>query len=213
MFKKKFLIGIFAVSFFAANSQSDPFTGSEKIVKKKYDFSNFDKISIMDIDGVTEIEVGKPFSIETSIREKYLPIFEVNESNRVLTVVFTYTKNNNKYINDPKIKVKISCPSLDSLWKMGNNSISVSVDNQSKFFMSNEGNGSATLKGLVKQLSLKNDGNGQINAKNLSADTVFVKSFGNGNVIVNSKNKVEFERNGNGQIIRIGRGLLTEVKK
>jgi Putative auto-transporter adhesin, head GIN domain len=208
MFKKILLILFFALSFFAANSQSDPFTGSEKIVEKKYDFSNFDKISILDLDGVTEIKVGKPFSIETSIKEKYLPILEVKENNRELTIVFKYTKDNNKYIQDPNIKVKISCPNLDSLYKRGNSGILVSGANQSTFFMSNEGNGSATLKGLVKQLSLKNDGNGKINAKNLVADTVFVESFGNGDVIINAKNRVDGERNGNGKIIQNGKAVM-----
>ena len=79
MIQKNLLVWIFALSLFSANGQQNPFVGSEKMVSKNYDFSNFDKISILDLDGVTEIEVGKPFSVETKIKDKYTSILEVTK--------------------------------------------------------------------------------------------------------------------------------------
>ncbi len=212
MIQKNLLVWIFALSLFSANGQQNPFVGSEKMVSQNYDFTNFDKISILDLDGVTEIEVGKPFSVETKIKDKYTSILEVTEMNGELTIVFKYTKDNNKYIENPNIKVKITCPSLANLYKRGNSNVSVSISNKSAFTVINEGNGSAILKGFVKQLSLKNDGNGRIDAKKLLADTVFVNSFGNGDIIVNAKDELKGERNGNGKIIQNGKAVMMDKR-
>lgn len=209
----KVLIFIFTLLSSSVKCQTNPFTGSEKIKLQKYDYSNFDKISILDLDGITEIEVGKPFSVQTSIKDKYSQILEVKQNGRELVVVFRYTKDNNKYIKAPNIKVKISCPSLDSLYKRGNSEILVLMSSQKSVCVTNEGNGSATLKGFVERLSLKNDGNGELNARYLSADSVFVKSFGNGDIIVNAKNGLRAERNGNGQIKQTGNAKMNEIKQ
>lgn len=213
MIRHKLLMFLFILSSYALQSQTDPFTGSENIKVQNYDFSNFDKISILDLDGITEIEVGKPFSVQTSIKEKYSPILEVTENGRELIIIFKYTKDNNKYIEKPNIKVKISCPSLESLYKQGNSAVFVSIYNQKSLSITNEGNGSATLKGSVEQIRLQNNGNGKLNAKRLSADTVIVSSFGNGDVIVNAKNKLTVERNGNGEVLQTGDAKLNETTK
>ena len=206
------LICLFILLSFSLQGQTDPFTGSENTKTQNYDYTNFDRISILDLDGITEIEVGKPFSVQTSIKDKYSQILEVKENGRELVIIFKYTKDNNKYIKKPNIKVKISCPSLDSLYKRGNSEIFVSIYSQKSLSMTNEGNGSATLKGFVEQTNLKNDGNGKLNARYLSSDTVQVKSFGNGDIVVNAKNKLEGERNGNGKIIQTGNAKLNETK-
>lgn len=207
------LICLFTLFSFSVQCQTDPFTGSENIKTQNYEFSNFDKISILDLDGITEIEVGKPFSVQTSIKGKYSKILELKENGRELVVIFKYTKDNNKYIKKPNITVKISCPSLDSLYKRGNSEIFVSIYSQKSLSMTNEGNGSATLKGVVQQINLKNDGNGKLDAKYLSSDTAQVKSFGNGDIVVNAKNKLDGERNGNGRIIQTGNAKLNETKQ
>jgi hypothetical protein len=198
---------------FSVQGQDNPFTGSDNELIQNYNLSDFDRISILDLDGVTEIEVGKPFSVQTSIKDKYSPILEVRKNGRELIVTFKYTRENNKYIENPNIKVKISCPRLDSLYKRGNSDIIVSVSDQKFLAMSNEGNGSALLTGAVEQLSLRNDGNGRINATNLSADAVFVSSFGNGDLVLNAKHKLQVERNGNGRVIQTGNAKMDEIKR
>lgn len=210
---QRFLFFLFILNSFSVLSQGNPFTGSENIKTQNYDFSNFDKISILDLDGITEIEVGKAFSVQTSIKDKYSQILEVKKNGRELIIMFKYTKDNNKYIKKPNIKVKISCPSLDSLYKRGNSDVFVLVSNQKLLFMANEGNGSATLKGFVQQMSLINDGNGKINASYLLADVIFIKSFGNGDVVVNAKNRLDAYRNGNGKIIQEGNAKLNEIRQ
>lgn len=188
--------------------QTNPFTESEKIISKSYNYINFDKISLLDIDGSTEIEVGDSFKIEIKIREKYLPILLVSENNNELEIKFNYTKENNKYISDPRIRIKITCPKLETLYKQGNSSVDVILGNQNKFFMYNEGNGSATLKGIVKDLSIKNEGNGKTDADRLLAENVNVASYGNGDVFINGNLNATGKRYGNGKIIQKGNAIL-----
>ena len=188
--------------------QTDPFTGSENIIKKSYAYENFSKISLLDIDGATEVEIGDSFKIEINIREKYLPILFVSENNNELQIKFNYTRENNKYISDPRISIKITCPKLEDLYKQGNSSVSINLKNQSKFFLYNEGNGSATLNGIVNELSIKNDGNGKTDAGGLFAKIVTVDAYGNGNVIINASRKATGKRNGNGIIVQKGKAII-----
>lgn len=189
-------------------SQADPFTGSSKVVKRYFDYKNFSKISLIDVDGEIEIEIADSFRIELNIREKYLPILLVKENNNQLEMKFNYTKENNKYISDPQIRIKISCPNLEELYKIGNGSVMVNLKNQKAFSNYNEGNGNAILKGKVENLSIENIGNGQTDAKRLEAEFVKVSSSGNGNVIINANKNAEGKRNGNGMIIQKGVAIL-----
>ncbi|USQ03042.1 GIN domain-containing protein [Aquirufa antheringensis] len=204
----KLLLALFLAVTTASLGQSDPFTGSEKSTKTLYDFSNFSKISLLDIDGNTEIAVGDSFKIEINMREKYLPILFVTEKNNELQIKFNYTRENNKYIFDPRIRIKITCPKLTEVYKQGNSSVGVRLQNQSSFFLSNEGNGSATLKGKVGDLKIKNDGNGKTDASKLVAKNVMVDSYGNGNVLINAIEKATGRRNGNGLILQKGEAIL-----
>jgi hypothetical protein len=191
-------------------SQTDPFSDSNKVVKKYYDYKNFSKVSLIEIDGEIEIEVGagESFKIELSIREKYLPILLVNENNKHLELKFNYTKDNNKYITDPQIKIKISCPNLEEVIKFGNGSVRVNLENQNLFSIYNEGNGNAKLKGKVNELSIVNTGNGATDAKRVDAEYVKVRSSGNGNVIIHATKNATGNRSGNGQIIQKGNAIL-----
>lgn len=198
------LLGMTTVSL----GQADPFTGSEKISKKQYDFTHFTKISLLDIDGETEITTGDSFKIEIKMREKYLPILFVSENNNELQIKFNYTRENNKYIFDPRIRIKITCPSLTEVYKQGNSSLRLHVKNQSAFFLSNEGNGSATLKGKLEDLKIKNEGNGKTDARKLVAKNVQVESYGNGNVLIQATENASGKRNGNGLIIQEGKAPL-----
>jgi hypothetical protein len=205
-------INLFLVLFLAITTaslgQSDPFTRSEKSTKKVYDFTHFSKISLIEIDGSTEIETGDSFKIEIKMREKYLPILFVTEKNDELQIKFNYTRENNKYIFDPRIRIKITCPNLQEVYKQGNSTVRIHLKNQSRFILFNEGNGSATLSGKVEELILKNGGNGKTDAGFLIAKNVQVESFGNGNILINAREKAKGKRNGNGMILQKGEAVL-----
>jgi hypothetical protein len=191
-------------------SAQDPFMGSEKIITRTYAFSDFSRISLFDLDGSTEIETGKTYSVTVSIREKYSSILTVNQFDGMLTIAFNYTKDNNKYINDPQIRVKITCPGLDSLFKSGNSGVAVNLFPQDFFFLSNEGNGPAAACGKVNELRLINEGNGTLNAEGMLAKTVYATLTGNGNIYIHAQERAEVQRNGNGRIVQMGEAVLEE---
>lgn len=203
---KKFLI-ILMVSIgavFTSQCQSNPFSGSSRLIKKEYGFKSFSKLSLINIDGEIEVITGDSFKVEVKIREKYLSILTLEERDNQLEVKFNYTKDNNKYINDPRIKIRITCPSLVFIDKKGNADASVFLRNGSEFTARNEGNGSLTLKGSIDELTLFNDGNGTLDASDLKAKSVAAVSFGNGNILVRASDFLIQERNGNGRIIQKG---------
>lgn len=200
------LLLILSLPFFA----QDPFMGSEKIITRTYAFSDFNRISLLDLDGSTEIETGKTYSVTVSIREKYSSILTVNQFDGMLTIAFNYTKDNNKYISDPQIRVKITCPGLDSLFKRGNSGVAVNLFPQDFFFLSNEGNGPASACGKVNELRLINEGNGTLNAEGMLAKTVYATLTGNGNIYIHAQERAEVQRNGNGRIVQMGEAILEE---
>ncbi len=206
--KIKLMLFLVAIITTKSVCQTNPFNESEKIIKTEYNYKNFDKISLLDIDGSTEIVVGDSFKIEIKIREKYLPILLVNENNNELQIKFNYTKENNKYISDPRIRIKITCPKLETLYKQGNSSVALNLGNLNTFFMHNEGNGSTILKGSVKELNIKNDGNGKTDADRVDAENINVESYGNGDVLINGNLNAIGKRYGNGKIIQKGNATL-----
>lgn len=202
------LTSIFLATSFYAFAQGDPFSGSSRIIKKKLDLRDFNKISLLDLDGKTKVVVGDSFKVEIQIREKYLPILLISQNKEKLEFRLNYTSENNKYIEDPKINILITCPELVELNKKGNSSVSVKLKVQNEFYISNEGNGNAELKGIVENLKIKNDGNGSFLGSRTLSKNLTVESYGNGNVVVNSWGSAKGIRHGNGKIIQRGKAIL-----
>ena len=195
------------LSFAATTSfaQSNPFTGSEKPVTKTYSNTGFTKIKLLDVDGAVEIETGKPFSIAVEMKEKYFIIFDVIQKSEELTLKFNYTKDNNKYITNPQIKVKITCPSLVDLFKQGNGTIALFLKSESDFSFVNDGNGAAVVKGTAQKVRLQCTGNGGINAQELLVSNAFVEINGNGGVSINASETLSVHRTGNGKLVQKGK--------
>jgi hypothetical protein len=185
-------------------AQRGPLRGSGVVVNKTYDFKNYNKIEIADMDGSAEIEVGKPFSIMIAIDDNLENLLEVIESNMELKISLTGNRNNKKYIENTKIKIKITVPSLTSYFQDGNNGAEITGIASYDFETKVKGNGSVTLAGKVNNLNLLCTGNGTINAKNLNSKNANAISRGNGNVYVNATNGFTGNTQGNGNIINIG---------
>ena len=113
--------------------------GSGKTITKTYDYKNFDKVQFNDLDGKLEIEVGKPFSISITIDdnlEKLLSVLE-DSAEKTLTVSLKRNRNNKMYIEDTKIKVKITMPFLMEVSNNGNSGLSVTNINAENFKSTN----------------------------------------------------------------------------
>jgi hypothetical protein len=181
--------------------------GSGKTVTKTYDYQNFNKVNFDDLDGKLEIEVGKPFSISITIDdnlEKLLSVLEAS-AEKTLTVSLKGNRNNKMYIEDTKIKVKITMPFLMEVSNNGNSGLSVTTINAENFKSNNPVNGSTTLSGIVDNLEISCRGNGNLYAEKLSAKNAVVICRGNGNAKLNVSTSIIGTVSGNGNIINYGK--------
>jgi Putative auto-transporter adhesin, head GIN domain len=176
--------------------------GSGKTVTKTYDYQNFDKVNFNDLDGKLEIEVGKPFSISITIDDNLINLLTLveNTENKLLTISLKGNQNNKMYIEDTKIKVKITMPFLVEVSNNGNSGLTVTNINSKNFKSENPVNGSTTLFGIVDNLEVICRGNGNLNATKLITKTAKITCRGNGNAKVNAKIITETNRSGNGNI-------------
>ena len=200
--KNSILLFALLLTNFATFSQ---LRGSGRTISKTYDYQNFDKVNFNDLDGNLEIEVGKPFSISITIDDNLSNLLDLvqNSNSKTLTISLKGNRNNNMYIEDTKIKVKITMPYLVEVNNNGNSGLTVNNINSKNFKSSNPVNGSTTLTGIVDNLEVVCRGNGNLNAEKLIAKNAKITCRGNGNAIINAKTITESNRSGNGNIQNI----------
>jgi Putative auto-transporter adhesin, head GIN domain len=181
--------------------------GSGKTVTKTYGFKDFDKIYFEDLDGKIEVEIGKTWSISVTIDDNLLPLlsFKSNQSDKELTIYFKGNSNNNLYIEDTNVKIKVTMPEVAAIVHDGNSKLTVLNVKGSYFKIENSSNATSTISGIVANLEVKNTGNGNVFAENLIAKTAKVKSTGNGNAKVNVADSIEAVAKGNGSVFNKGK--------
>jgi len=184
--------------------------GSGRTMIKSYDYTNFDKVYFDDLDGKLEIEIGKPYSISVTIDDNLLPLlaFEKNEKANELKVYFKGNTNNNLYIEDTHLKIKITTPTALAVRHNGNSGLIVKGITGSAFEFENKGNASTNLIGTVTNLQIKNSGNGNVYADTLTASNATIKCTGNGNVDANVSEQISARASGNCSIRNKGKALF-----
>jgi hypothetical protein len=98
-------------------------------------------------------------------------------------------------IENTNIKIKISLPSLVSVLHNGNNRLIVNGINGDYFRIKCMDNGSATLSGCVKKLTIVCTGNGTVNARKLVANNIETTRRGNGNIYTSKEERTATESN------------------
>ncbi len=202
---KKFLVAI-AMTLTSILSSAQ-LRGSGTTVTKTYDYQNFDKVLFDDLDGKLEIEVGKNYSVSVTIDDNLLGLLSVaqHSGKKTLTVSLKGNRNNKMYIEDTKIKVKITMPFLMEISNNGNSGLTVTNINSKYFKSNNPVNGSTTLSGIVDNLEVFCSGNGVLNAKQLVARNGKIKATGNGNAYVNVTEKITAQTSGNCTVVNTGK--------
>lgn len=173
---------------------------------KTYDFKDFDKVQIENINGEVEIELGKYFSITVSGIDDAQEQFKVTKSADKL-----FVKLDSKFINDWKnrkvLKVKIVMPEISQLINFSNADVSVQNYEGKSFGIENKGNGNVTISGsIVDHLEINNNGNGNLETKNINSKKVDISKSGNGDVTIKTDIDFKVEMAGNGDIVNYGKG-------
>jgi hypothetical protein len=207
MKKNLLLLAVSVLSLAACTAQKGPLKGSGKIVTKTFEYKEFNKIELQDLDGKAEIETGKPFSITTSIDDNLESLLSVSVNNEELKIELKGNTNNRMYIEETGIHIKITLPEISFLKHRGNGNVYVNEIAGKKLEVRNGGNGNLVLKGSIDALNISCSGNGNINAEQVLAKIVAVKRSGNGNVTINTDNPFTANSSGNGNVINKGMGL------
>ena len=189
--------------------------GSGKIVAKNYDYKNFDKLKLEDLDGKIEVEIGKTWNISVTIDDNLenLLSFSKNISENELKIEFKGNKNNKMYIEDTNIKIKITMPEVSVIRNTGNSDLTVKNVFGRYFRLENTGNGESNISGTIDVLDIVKTGNGDVNAENLVAKKGDLKSTGNGNLIANVSEELTAKLTGNGDIINKGKAKFDSNSK
>ena len=209
--KKQFLIiALFSLICTFTQAQMKPLRGSGKIVQKSFDFKGFDKVSFEDFDGSIEVEIGKTFSIKVEIDENLEPLlFAVNnESENILTLGLKNNYNGKLYLEDTRIKIKVTMPEASVILHRGNTNVKITGIVGRYFRLENSGNGNVSLEGNIDELDIKKNGNGEVRAKNLVAKMAKVKSYGDGNVAINAQISLSAFGSGNCSVMQFGQGKI-----
>lgn len=154
--------------------------------------------------------IGKSFSVKIEIDENLEPLLEVKKESQegVLSIGLKGNYNNKMYIEDTRIKVKVTMPEASVIQHRGNSSLQVTGIVGRYFRIENYGNGNATLQGTIDELDVKKNGNGEVRAQGLIAKTAKVKSYGNGNVRVNAQISLMAHGSGNNSVMQFGPGKI-----
>ena len=192
---KKLIIlsALFVAGLQTAFSQMGALKGSGIVVTKPFDFKNFDSIDLKDLDGKTEVEAGKPFSIIIAVDDNLESLLLVNEKNSTLTIALNKNENNRQYVENSHIKILITVPQLSKVLQTGNSNTFIKNVENKNFLIKSSGNGNITVEG---------------NAKNAT-----VVSTGNGDLKVNASESFNARGSGNGDIQNIGKAKATSNSK
>jgi hypothetical protein len=193
---KKLFLAIFTLSLVSiAYAQRGPLEGSGKIVNKTFVFTNFDKVNLKDLDGITEIEVGKSYSISVAIDDNLENLLSVTVDDYALDIHLKGNRNNRMYIENTNIKIKITVPLLVYVLHDGNNGLTINGIAGDYFKIKCIDNGSATLTGSVNELNIICTGNGTVNARKLVANNIETTRRGNGNIYTSKEERTATESN------------------
>lgn len=204
--KKFFLTTLTILSMLFSTAQKGPLKGSGKIVNKTFEYKDFDKVELADLDGKAEIEIGKPFAVSVAVDDNLESLLNITEKNGELRIELTGNLNNRMYIEETNISIKITMPEISVLKHRGNGNLYVTGITGRCFRIKNSGNGNAFLKGSIDELNIVCYGNGTVKAEELLAKSIKINKSGNGNVYVNANNPFTANGSGNGDIINKGKG-------
>jgi hypothetical protein len=197
--------------FYNVKSQNRPLVGSGKLVTLKYTKTGYDKVNLLDFEGIIDIHIGKPHDVNIQIDDNIARLieFDLDKNEHELTIKIKDNKNGRLYLENINSKIKITLPEASVIKHRGNSNVEIKGVIGRYFRMEQQGNGDVRLFGTVDDLEITKSGNGAVFAENLITKTANVNSLGNGNVIIKAQDSFSARGAGNGNVIQYGKGSAT----
>ena len=179
---------------------------------KTYDFKEFDKVQIEDVNGEVEVVLGEQYSIVVSGEDNAQDQIRIIKSKNKLLI-----RLDSIYVTEWKkrkpVKVQITLPKISTLYNFSNADVNVKKLGGKFLVVENKGNGNILLDGsTIDLLEIKNNGNGNVETKNIFSKKIDIIKSGNGDVIIRTDANFEVQMAGNGDIVNYGKGRAT-IKK
>jgi len=175
---------------------------------------NFDKVELNNINGLVEIELGKPYNVQIEglpANDSLITINILDENRLVIALKKNLGWDKMQQLN---LKIKIAMPEISKLYNNSNANIGLHNFTGRYLGIKNSGNGNVVLKGTtIDILEIENNGNGDTNAKKIEAKKVTIIKSGNGNIEMNTNETFTAKLAGNGDIVNFGKGKAIVVSQ
>jgi len=181
--------------------------GSGDLITEERNVREFDEIKSSGSYDIF-VTVGEPRSVTITFDDNLLDIIETDVRGGTLKI-----EAEENYSSDYVCKVEITIPELKGISLSGSGNIEV-INLQEDFFeCSISGSGDVELEGAATETEYKISGSGEINARDLIAEEVYVKISGSGNVRVFAEESFDGYVSGSGNIYYYGQpnSLSTNV--
>jgi hypothetical protein len=192
-------------------------SGNGKLVKLNPPISAFTKLDISHMNTQVVVEAGAAkFAIDVTIDENLKEFFRYKQEDNTLKLSFDLSGGKyDRWLSSNNTVVTIKVPSLETLNNNGNTKIELKQLNQKTFRLISSGNAEIKLSGTVEDVTLQTTGNSDIDAASLSAIKTTLSSSGNADIVVNTKELVETNMNGNNEVTNLfgNAGATTLAKR
>ena len=180
-------------------------SGNGKLVKLDPVVSSFTDLDIRHMNAQVIVEAGATsYEMNVSIDENLKEFFRYKLAGTTLQLSFDLSGGKyDRWLSSNNTVVTIKVPALESINNNGNTKIEVKQLNQKKFKLVSSGNATIFLSGNVNEVQLQTTGNSDINAASLSTSKTTLSSSGNADIVLNTKELIETNMNGNNEVTNL----------
>jgi Putative auto-transporter adhesin, head GIN domain len=180
-------------------------SGNGKLVTVTPAVSSFSNLHISHMNAQVIVETGAAAcSMDVSIDENLKTFFRYKQEGDTLKLSFDLSGGKyDRWLSSNNTVVTIKVPTLESLTNSGNTKIELKQLNQNTFKLISTGNAEINLSGTVQEVMLQTTGNSNITAAALITSKTTLSSSGNADIILNTKELIQNNMNGNNEITNL----------
>lgn len=180
-------------------SRTGQTVGVGEVVSQSRKLGSFMRISCT---GTLDIEVvcGKAQSVTVTAQANLQSLIRTEVRGDTLTI----TEEGSLYTDKP-LRVKVTCPTLDTISSRGTGSVIVSQLKAESLSVDLSGTGTITLSGTTETADLQLSGTGELDAEDLQAHEATAQCSGTGSLLVWASQRLDARVSGTGSILYKGK--------